>query len=78
MEVAGRRGGIPRAVKDALRRPARLLPIFRAHKASLVQTGALRAGRPLTALPPALGLLFRSPKACAALAHEPDSFSKPQ
>ena len=41
-----RRGRIPRRVKDTLRRSARLLPIFRALKASLVQTWPLRAARP--------------------------------
>jgi hypothetical protein len=36
----------PRAVKDALRRPVRPLPLFRAAKTSLVQTDPLPTARP--------------------------------
>ncbi len=40
------RGSIPREVKDSLRRAAWSLPIFRAPKTSLVQTGSPHAARP--------------------------------
>jgi hypothetical protein len=43
---------IPFARQASLRLRARLLPIFRAPKASLVQTGPLLALRPVTTLPP--------------------------